>query len=101
MDGDRWELVRIDDAHWLIHDRRHPEPDRRHVAAVLAETDHEVDVVWMAPEIPLPTRYRTAASVIDDLARWSATRAPQSRPIEIPSVPPFSVRPRRRGAAGR
>jgi len=102
MDDDRrWELVRIDGAHWLIHDRRHPESDPRRVAAVLAESDDGVDVVWTAVGIPLPTRYRTAAGVVDDLVRWCRTRAPHSRPIEIPSMPPFPVRVRRRGVLGR
>lgn len=101
MDEDRrWELVHVDDAHWLIRDLERPVTDPRRLLARVDRSDEGVEVRWLVPDIPLPMHYRVASDVIDDLVRWRSDRAPHSRPVEIASVPPFRGRTRRRGVAG-
>lgn len=101
MDGDRrWELVRLDDDHWLVCDLRYPQDDARCMIACVTESEDGVDVFWTARDIPLPTRYLEAADVIDDLIRWSRARPPHSRPIEIAHAPPFSAGRQRHDGAG-
>lgn len=82
------EFVRVDADHWLIHDNSYRASDARHVIGCVSEMDDGLDVVWVAPGIPLPTRYRDAGGVLDDLLRWRRSAAGHTRPVEIPSLPP-------------
>ena len=86
------ELVRIDAAHWLIHDHGFAPHDASHLVACVEESDDFFDVAWVRPGIPLPTRYLTAADILDDFARWRQNARRDSRPIPIASFPPRSVR---------
>ncbi|WP_439592883.1 hypothetical protein [Microbacterium sp.] len=87
-------LVRIDADHWLIHDSGHPTTDARHVVACIEESEDGMDVVWVAPGVPLPTRYRTAGDILDDLVRWREGSRRDTRPAAIASFPPPTSRRR-------
>lgn len=85
-----FEMVQIDDGHWLIHDLRHPSSDAKYITACVTRTaDDGVDVVWLDRSIPLSVRYDRRQDALDELIRWSS-RQRSTRPVDIPSFPPFS-----------
>ncbi|HWM17545.1 MAG TPA: hypothetical protein VNP97_13260 [Microbacterium sp.] len=87
------ELLRIDADHWIIQDDAYPASDARHVVACVYETDDgDFEVVWLSAEVPLPTYYRNAGDVLEDLARWRGHT--HGRPVEIAHFPPLRTRPR-------
>lgn len=90
------EMVPIDDDHWLIRDRRYSPSDARHVLACVTESDQGFDVLWLDAAIPLPVRYRTREDVLHDLTRWRSRRPAATRPVQIPSLPPFGRSRQRR-----
>lgn len=96
--GRLFELVRIDGDHWLIHDLRQPASDAKRVVACITETDDAFDVVWLDPSVPLPARYRSRDDILDDFLRWRGRRTASTRPVEIPSRPPFRASRRHRTA---
>ena len=95
-----FEIVQIDDDHWLIHDRRHPSSDARYVVACLTRSGDGVDVVWLDASTALPTRYRDRQDALEELVRWRRRARASTRPVEIPSYPPFRVRRPRRSTGG-
>lgn len=80
-------LSRLDDGTWLIQDPSFPSDDARHVVACVHDAGEiEVEVVWVRPT-SLPTRYATAADVLDDLLRrMNGGRA--APPVPIPRFAP-------------
>jgi hypothetical protein len=62
--------------------------------ACVQETDEgEIEVVWLSADVPLPTQYREAGDVLEDLARWRGQTRGAGRPVEIPHFPPRRVHP--------
>lgn len=96
LSGQQLEMVRIDDGHWLIHDPRRSSSDARHVVACVTQSEEGFDVLWLDPAVPLPMRYRARSDILEDIHRWYARRSASTRPIEIPSLPPFAALRRRR-----
>lgn len=90
VDG-QLSLVRVDADHWLVHDHRYPETDARRVIACVAESEDELEVVWLVADIPLPTRYRVGGDILEDLLRWRGQVHPGTRPVEITGLPPFAL----------
>lgn len=84
----QYDLQRVDESTWIIRDSGIPSSDARSVVACVSETAFDgVDVVWLHP-VGLPTRYRTADSVLRDLIRHGRRSAGTTRPIPIPHLPP-------------
>lgn len=85
------QLHRVDADHWVVHDYAYRPGDARHVVASVRDTgDDFVEVVWVPRDIPLPTRYRVAEDVLEDLTRWRSQRKRMTRPVQIPHLPPLS-----------
>lgn len=94
-EADGFDLRRVDEHTWLLHDLSFPPDDSRFVIACIHEpTEVEVEVIWMR-STPLPTRYSTPADVLEDFVRWTNMSDVSSRPIPIASIAP---RARRRPA---
>lgn len=84
-----YELQAVDETTWIIRDRAHIPRDPAHLVASLHHTeDDEIEVIWMRPT-PLPVRYASPTSVLDDLIHWSRRPSGGSRrPVPIPHFPP-------------
>ena len=88
------ELFRVDADHWIVRDHAFPSSDARHVVGCVNETDEgDFDVVWLLPQISLPTRYRDVGDVLEDLARWRSPVRSGGRPVEIPHFQPLRATP--------
>lgn len=65
------ELVRVDPTHSIIQDHGFATSDARSlVACVVDRPSGELEVIWLYPEAPFPSRYRDALHVLTDLRRW-------------------------------
>lgn len=63
----RFELTKITDTEWLIHDLRYRPNDPRNVVACVYEySDVEVEVVWLR-SLPLATRYTSSFDVLAEV----------------------------------
>ena len=86
------EFVRVDADRWNVTDHGFPHDDTRHILARVHEDDHGLDVTWMSPRVPLPTRYRDAEDILDDLTRWRERPRRATRPLDIASHRPRRAR---------
>lgn len=79
----------------IVYDTAYPVDDSRSIVARLTETEEDlVEVVWLQ-EMSLPSVYREAAEVLEDLARHRESGRRSRRPDEIPHLPPFHERTHR------
>ena len=85
------ELVRVDADHWRLHDNGYDPDDARSVVAHIREIDEGVDVVWVSTNVPLPTRYRDAGDIVEDLERWRRDSGHRGPPANIASFPPLGA----------
>lgn len=86
-----YELSRVDEHHWLIHDHSASPHDAAHlVACIHIAGEDDVEVLWLR-DVPLPTRYATAGDVLDDLVMWTTRSRGGSRPVPIPARPPVGA----------
>ncbi|GAA1968906.1 hypothetical protein [Microbacterium deminutum] len=82
------ELARTVTGWWFICDRDYRRDDARFVVAWMHEVDiDDVEVMWTGA-VPLPTRYVSADTVLDDLIHFCAGSGSE-RPIPIPHFPPL------------
>lgn len=82
------ELLIAGPGHWLLRDLAYPLSDARQLLASLHETtDHDVEVIWLRPDVPSRTRYRTAGEVLHDVA-FLRFQSRARKPVEIPHRPP-------------
>ena len=85
---DHCDLQRVDAISWIIRNRAAHPGDPDHIVAFVYEPDERgVEVIWMT-ETPLPIRYLTPESALDDLRRWSNRTSQEGRPVPIPHLPP-------------
>lgn len=84
----RFELSRITDTDWLIHDLRYRANDpRRIVACVYEYSPVEVEVVWLR-DVPLAASYCSAFEALEDLTRLhSKKKAARQAAAQEPSPP--------------
>jgi len=83
MGNSRFELRRLTQTEWIIHDLWFPPDDCRRAVACVEEIDqHGVDVVWLR-DLGLPPGYDSPAEALAAVAR-TLTRA--SKPTPIPHL---------------
>ncbi len=84
LDSGRYELRRVSEMEWAIHDRLLD--DARRVVARIFEVDAgECEVVWVR-DVGLRTVYGSPADAMEELR---AVRSRSTKPIYIPHRPPF------------
>jgi hypothetical protein len=81
------ELTRLGPCEWEIVDLRHPADDAWRSFGLVRDDEETVVVTWR-PGVPLPTRYATAESALDDAMRWAEHHTGGTRPIPIPHFAP-------------
>ncbi len=90
MPDPRFELKKITDSEWLIHDRRYGPNDARRTIACLYQLESSlIEVVWLR-DIPLAVSYMTPDEVLRDVKRFYA-RERSRRPISIAHLPPLTA----------
>lgn len=90
MPDPRFELKKITDSEWLIHDRRYGSNDARRTIACLYQLESNlIEAVWLR-NIPLAVSYMSPDEVLKDVQRFYA-RERARRPITIPHMPPLAA----------
>lgn len=90
MPDPRFELKKITDTEWLIHDHRYRSNDARRTIACLYQLDpNDIEVVWLR-DLPLAARYMNPFEVLDEVRQFYAQERAR-RPITIPHIPPLTA----------
>lgn len=83
----RFELSRITETEWLIHDMSLPADDPGHVIACIHERGAaEAEAVWLRFP-PLASSYATAFDALDDLVLLSRSVAGEGAQVAAPLRP--------------